>query len=263
MIVNKQKLLEAKAQFGHLKKYRHPQIKPFLYENKEKKDALWNIFDLEKLINCCQMVFHEVKKITAEKKIILFVGTKKHAKEIIKEKAIDCHSPYMANKWPGGLLTNFEETTKQIKNLKFLESLVQSDHFQKLPKKEKKSLEGKRKKLKTFYEGISNLKCLPHCMFVVDPFKEKTAVEEAKTLGISVIALCSSNYNPQMVDYFLLGNNHNAQSISFFVNLITEAIKETCFSSSKISKLKQNEKTSEKKYKEKIINNSKENGRTL
>ena len=134
--------------------------------------------------------------------------------------------PYIINKWKGGVLTNFREIRKKLKELQGLNIFVQKDNFKNLIKKEQVSIEKRRTKLQSVYEGVVSLTSPPAALFIIGLNKEETAFKEAKKKGVSVLAVCNSNCNPQLVDYVIPGNDENIESIKFFACLVADAIQE-------------------------------------
>ncbi|CAG8643834.1 4089_t:CDS:2, partial [Ambispora leptoticha] len=149
---------------------------------------------------------------------ILFLSTKKHTRDIVKEAAIKCGMPYIVNKWKGGFLTNFPEIKKKMRELLNLNSFLIKDNFKNLVKKEQASLEKRRNKLQGIYEGVVNLYQKPDALFIVGLNKEKTAFKEAKKMGVAVIAVCNTNCNPRSVDYVIPGNDESANIINYDIS---------------------------------------------
>ena len=145
----------------------------------------------------------------------------------MKEAAIKCGMPYIVNKWKGGFLTNFSEIKKKVRELLNINSFLAKSNFKKLIKKEQVNLEKRRNKLQSIYEGVVNLYQKPDALFIIGLNKEKTAFKEAKKVGIPVIAVCNTNCNPGLVDYVIPGNDENTKSVSFFANLVADAIIES------------------------------------
>jgi small subunit ribosomal protein S2 len=218
--LEKKELAEIGVQFGGPIRWRNPQMRPYIYKKVNKH----NILDLKKIATSCQEVGNYIQLLIKKKKTILFLSTKKQAREAVKEAAVKCGMPYIVNKWKGGFLTNFPEIKKKVKELLNLNNFLVKDHFKNLVKKEQVSLEKRRNKLQSIYEGVVNLYQKPDALFIIGLNKEKTAFKEAKKIGVPVIAVCNTNCNPSLVDYVIPGNDENAKSISFFANLVAEAI---------------------------------------
>jgi len=217
--LDKNELAEAGVQFGGPVRWRNPQMRPYIY-----KEAAASILDLRKITTSCQEVGNYIKSLIEKKKTILFLATKRSTCDIVKEAAIKCGMPYITNKWKGGFLTNFSEMKKKLKELYGLNSFLARDNFQNLVKKEQVILEKRRNKLQNIYEGVINLYRQPDALFIIGLNKEKTAFKEAKKIGIPVIAVCNTNCNPRLVDYVIPGNDESVKSVTFFANLVADAI---------------------------------------
>ena len=220
--LEKKELAEIGVQFGGPVRWRNPQMRPYIY----KKVNKYNVLDLQKIATSCQEIGNYIQSLVKKKNTILFLSTKKQARDSVKEAAIKCGMPYIVNKWKGGFLTNFPEIKKKVKELLNLNNFLVKDGFKNLVKKEQVSLEKRRNKLQNIYEGVVNLYQKPDALFIVGLNKEKTAFKEAEKMGVPVIAVCNTNCNPSLVDYVIPGNDENAKSISFFANLVAEAIME-------------------------------------
>jgi len=220
--LDKSELAKIGVQFGGPMRWRNPQMRPYIFQKNNKN----NIIDLQKVITSCQEVGHYLQSLIEKKKTILFLATKKQSREIVKEAAIKCGMPYIVNKWKGGFLTNFSEMKKKLRELHGLNSFLAKDNFKHLVKKEQVSLEKRRNKLQSIYEGVINLYRQPDALFIIGLNKEKTAFKEAKKVGIPVIAVCNTNCNPALVDYVIPGNDENIKSITFFANLVADSINE-------------------------------------
>lgn len=218
--LDRNQLIEARVQYGSLARKWNPQMSLYIW----KKSSRTHIIDLQKIIASCQELGKYVESLLDKGKTILFLSTKKQVAGIIKEQAMRCGMPYIANKWKGGFLTNFEEIKKKLKELQGLNSFFQKDTYKNLIKKEQVILEKRRNKLNSIYEGVINLQKKPSALFIIGLDKEKTAFREAKKIGIPVIAICNTNCDPRLVDYVIPGNDRDEKSISFFANLVTETI---------------------------------------
>jgi small subunit ribosomal protein S2 len=222
--LEKNELAKVGVQFGSLTRRWSPHMRPYIYGRSNKSKT--HILDLQKIVASCQEVGNYLNSLIKERKKILFLCTKKQIREIVKEQAIKCGMPYIVNKWKGGFLTNFREIGKKLKELQGLNSFVQKDNFKNLIKKEQVIIEKRRAKLQSIYEGVIGLTRPPEALFIIGLNKEKTAFKEAKKKGVSVLAVCNSNCNPQLVDYVIPGNDENVESIKFFASLVADAIQE-------------------------------------
>ncbi|HLD82708.1 MAG TPA: 30S ribosomal protein S2 [Candidatus Omnitrophota bacterium] len=215
-------LLEAGVHFGHQTKRWNPKMKKFIFG---ARSGIY-IIDLEKTEECINRARDFLLEITAKGEIALFVGTKKQAQEIVKREALRAGMPYVTERWPGGLLTNFFTIKKSINRLKEIEAMKEDGTFLKLTKKEVAHLEKELAKLKKNFSGISQMERMPQAMFVVDTKKEDTAVKEAKRLGISIIGLIDTNSDPDLVAYPIPGNDDAAKSIKLITTIIADAVVE-------------------------------------
>lgn len=222
MELNKSDFLEAGVQFGHYKNQWHPKMKSFIFSIKNRV----HIMDLKQIMDNSFSVYEQVKQIAIDGHEILFVGRKKQIFEIMKKEAIESNSPFLVKKWPGGFLTNFKITLREISKLQHFNNFVTSEQFKSLSKKEQIIIEKKKDKLSNCYEGVINLKKLPKAIFIMGLKSEVTAVKEAKNLNIPIISICDTDTNPAIVDYMIPGNDDGVKSIAFFVKLISNAIKE-------------------------------------
>lgn len=206
------------AHFGFGKSRRHPSANPFIFGSKNKVD----IFDLEKTSEMLDKASEFVAKLAESKAALLFVGGKNEAQEIVKDEAEKIGAPYVASRWIGGTLTNFSEIRKRIGIMTDLLSQKEKGELGKYTKKERILIDRKIEKLQKMFWGIKDMIALPKALFIVDPRFEETALREAKSLNIPVIALCGSDNDFAGVDYPIPANDSNISSIRFFVNKIAE-----------------------------------------
>ncbi len=208
------------AHFGHPKQKHHPKSKPFIFNSYKGI----NIINLEKTIT---MMEEALKYIAQESKIgktFLFVGTKNQISHLLKDVAGSLHIPYINHKWLGGTLTNFDTIKKNITRLTEMEKAKMSDEFQQYTKKEKSMFEKDLVKLKKDFDGLRDLTKLPDNLFVVDAWEEATAIKEARALGIPVVAITDTNFNPEEIDYPIPANDDVAPSVSLVLDLVKETI---------------------------------------
>ncbi len=215
-------LLESGVHFGHQTRRWNPKMKKFIFG--VRKNIY--IIDLQKTLRYFRYTYNIVKEAAAEGKTILFVGTKKQARASIQEWAEKAGMPYVNNRWLGGMLTNFTTIKQSIKKLDIIEQMEESGQINLLTKKEALSLKRKKEKLITYLGGIKDMKTLPDMLFVVDAVREKIAIQEAKVLGIKVVAPLDTNCDPDMIDYPIPGNDDAIRSINLFCKEMTEAILE-------------------------------------
>ncbi len=215
-----EELLESGVHFGHRTSRWNPKMASFIYG---KQDSI-HIIDLEKTQESLNKALDFAKKIASSGGVILFVGTKNQARDIISEAAQKASAPYVSKKWLGGLLTNFQTIKKQITKFKKLQEDKSAGRFQKFTKKEQLKLEDNLKKLEEIFGGISNMNQLPDALFVVDVNTEKVAVSEAKKLKIPIIAVVDTNSDPEGIDYVIPANDDTSSGIRLITNLLAEAI---------------------------------------
>ena len=215
-------LFKVGAHFGFGKSRRHPSTTPYIFGSKNRVD----IFDLEKTQESLSKIIEFVSSLAATNSVILFVGGKNEAQKISKEEAEKAGMPYVASRWIGGTLTNFTEVRKRIDMMIDLLSQKEKGELSKYTKKERLLIDRKIEKLERMFGGIKNMVALPKALFIVDPRFEETAMKEAQSLNIPIIALCGSDNNITNIDYPILANDSNIASVKFFVEKIAEAYNE-------------------------------------
>jgi small subunit ribosomal protein S2 len=220
--VTMKELLEAGVHFGHETKRWDPRMKPFIFG---ARNGIY-IIDLQKTVQLFKEAHQFVRDITSKGEYVLFVGTKKQAQESILEEATRCKMFYVNQRWLGGMLTNFQTIKKSIDRLKKLEAMKHEEIYNLLPKKEILELEKERSKLERTLGGIKNMDHLPGAVFVVDPKKEKIAVNEARKIGIPSIGVVDTNCNPEDVDYLIPGNDDAIRAIRLLASKIADAVNE-------------------------------------
>jgi len=213
-------LLESGVHFGHQKRRWNPKMKKFIFG--VRKNIY--IIDLQKTLRYFKYTYNIVRDFAAEGKTILFVGTKKQATNVIKEEAIRCGMPYVNHRWLGGMMTNFNTVKKSIRKLEIIEKMEETGQINLLTKKERLILSRTKAKLEKYIGGIRNLKTTPDVLFVIDAVKEKIAVNEARRLGIPVVAPLDTNCDPDLIDYPIPGNDDAIRSIHLFAKTIADAI---------------------------------------
>lgn len=215
-------LLEAGVHFGHQTRKWDPRMAPFIYT---KRNDI-HIIDLQQTVKLIVKACRAIKEVVQGGGNVLFVSTKKQCQEIIAENAIASGVHYVNHRWLGGMLTNFKTIRARIGYLKKLERIVENGDIDKLGKKEKARRLRELQNLSRDLKGIREMNDLPQIVFVVDPGKEKIAIDECNKLGIPVVAITDTNCNPQNVDYVIPGNDDAIRSIKTIVGYITEAINE-------------------------------------
>ncbi|MBL7746659.1 MAG: 30S ribosomal protein S2 [Chitinophagaceae bacterium] len=217
-----QQLLEAGVHFGHLKKKWNPKMLPYIFA--EKKGI--HIIDLNKTVECLQETAAAMKQIARSGKKILFVGTKKQAKDIVKDSAQKINMPFVTERWLGGMLTNFNTVRKSVKKMQSIEKMLGDGSFDSITKKERLTLSRDRDKMDKVLGGIAQLGRVPAALFIIDIGHEHIALAEAKRLGISTFGVVDTNCDPNKVDFAIPANDDATKSIAIIVNYITAAIAE-------------------------------------
>ena len=211
--VTMRQMLEAGVHFGHQTRYWNPKMAPFIFGERNKI----HIVNLEKSLPLYNDAMNFVSKLASKKGNILFVGTKRQAREIIKQEADRCGMPYVNHRWLGGMLTNFKTVKQSIKRLKDLEAMDADGSLERLTKKEALMRRREMEKLDRSLGGIKDMGGLPDALFIVDVGHEKIAISEANKLGIPVIAVVDTNGSPEGVDYMIPGNDDAIRSITLYV----------------------------------------------
>lgn len=216
-----EELLKKGVHFGHKTNKRHPKMSPFIFT---KRNGI-HVIDLEKTVVHLKTALNFVTKIAEKDGKILFIGSKKQAKEIIKKAALDSSMPYIIGRWLGGTFTNFNNIVRLTQKLEKLEKDKEDGNWEKYTKKEQVTMSKQVAKLEDTVGGIRTMKQLPSAVFVVDIKKEKTAVLEANKMKVPVIAMTDTNVNPDLVQYAIPANDDAIKSIEVITNLIASAIK--------------------------------------
>jgi small subunit ribosomal protein S2 len=219
---NFQELLDAGVHFGHLKRKWNPAMAPYIFM---ERNGI-HIIDLEKTIVKLDEAASAMKHIARSGKKILFVATKKQAKEIVAEKVKQVNMPYVTERWPGGMLTNFPTIRKAVKKMGSIDKMSTDGTFANLSKREKLQVTRQRAKLEKTLGSIVDLTRLPSALFIVDVCKEHIAVREAKRLGIPVFAMVDTNSDPSDIEFPIPANDDASKSISLIVGLLCKAIEE-------------------------------------
>ncbi|MGI6074391.1 MAG: 30S ribosomal protein S2 [Fermentimonas sp.] len=215
-------LLEAGAHFGHLKSKWNPAMAPYIFM---ERNGI-HIIDLYKTIAKTEEAAAALKNIAKSGKKVLFVATKKQAKPVIAEKAKSVNMPYVIERWPGGMLTNFPTIRKAVKKMGNIDKMIKDGTYDTLSKRERLQVTRQRAKLEKNLGSIQDLTRLPAALFVVDVMKEQIAVREAERLGIPVFAIVDTNSNPSNVDFVIPANDDAAKSIELILDFVCDAIKE-------------------------------------
>ncbi len=219
MALKVKELVESGAHFGHQKKKWNPKMKQYIYTVRKGT----HIIDLQKSAEMSAKLYDEVK-LAATKGEVLFVGTKKQAKDAIKKYAIESEQPYVDNRWLGGTLTNFKTIKKRIERLDDLEALFNSEDINKYPKKEQMLMRKEMEKLDRFLGGIRKMNKMPKAVFVVDALNEKNAILEAKKLGIKVLGIADTDADPDVFDTFMPANDDAIKSVDLILSKMAQAV---------------------------------------
>ena len=219
---NFQDLLDAGVHFGHLKRKWNPNMAPYIFM---EKNGI-HLIDLHKTIVKIDEAALAIKQIAKSGRKILFVATKKQAKDIVAELVGGVNMPYVTERWPGGMLTNFPTIRKAVKKMISIDKMTKDNSWDVLSKREKLQISRQRAKLEKMLGSIADLTRLPAALFIVDVLKEKIAVREAQRLGIPVFAMVDTNSQPEGIDFVIPANDDASQSISLIVKVMTDAIRE-------------------------------------
>ena len=220
--IKMKELLEAGVHFGHQTKRWNPKMKPFIFGERNNI----HVINLQATVQKFKEANDFLVNAIAKNGTILFVGTKKQAKDAIREEATRCGMPYVNQRWLGGTLTNFSTIQKSTKKLRRYEQMQETGEIAQLHKKEILMLERERERMEKFLGGIKVMDRLPDAVFVIDPKKEKIAVHEARILGIPVIAIVDTNCDPEPIDFVIPGNDDAIRAIKLFASKIAEAVME-------------------------------------
>ena len=220
--ITMRQMLEAGVHFGHQTRYWNPKMAPYIFGARGKI----HIINLEKTMPLFGDAMNFMSSIAQKRGIILFVGTKRSAREAVKEEAERCGMPFMTQRWLGGTLTNFVTVKKSVGRLKELEAAETDGTFDKLVKHEVLNLRREREKLEASLGGIKEMPRLPDALFVIDIGHEDIAVKEAKKLGIPVIAVVDTNYDPSLVDYAIPGNDDAIRAVQLYSRAAADAVLE-------------------------------------
>jgi small subunit ribosomal protein S2 len=215
-------MLEAGVHFGHQTRFWNPKMAPYIFGQRNKI----HIVNLEHTIVMFREALDYARKLTANKGTILFVGTKRQARDIIKEEAIRCDSPYVNQRWLGGMLTNFKTIKQSIKRLHDMEKMVQDGTLDKLVKKEALDFQRDLEKLNASLGGIKEMKGLPDAIFIIDVGYQKGTVVEANKLGIPIVGVVDTNHNPAGIKYVIPGNDDSSQAIRLYARAMADAVLE-------------------------------------
>ena len=222
MSVTMRQMLEAGVHFGHQTRYWNPKMADYIFGQRNKI----HIVNLEKTLAMYNDAMKYVRQLAQNRGTILFVGTKRQARDIVAEEAQRCSMPYVDHRWLGGMLSNFKTVKQSIKRLKDLETMRQDGTFDRMSKREALSLSRELDKLEKSLGGIKDMGALPDAIFVIDIGYHKIAVTEAKKLGIPIVAVVDTNHNPDPIDYVIPGNDDSSRAIRLYARGVADAVLE-------------------------------------
>ena len=222
MSVTMREMLECGVHFGHQTRFWNPRMAPYIFGHRNRI----HIVNLEKTLAMYQDALKFVRKLTANRGTVLFVATKRQAQEIIREEAIRCATPFVDDRWLGGMLTNYKTVKLSIKRLKDMQAMVADGSVEKLIKKEGLLFQRELAKLERSLGGIKDMDGLPDAMFVIDVGYQKNAVAEANKLGVPVIGVVDTNHTPEGIDYVIPGNDDSSRAIRLYARGMADAILE-------------------------------------
>ncbi len=222
MSVTMRQMLEAGVHFGHQTRYWNPKMAPFIFGERNNI----HIINLETTLPMFQEAMKYVRQLAANKGTILFVATKRQAREIIHEEAQRCGMPFVDHRWLGGMLTNFKTVKQSIKRLHDLDAMIQDGSMDRLPKREALGLRRELEKLERSLGGIKNMASLPDALFIIDVGYQHGAVTEAGKLGIPMIGVVDTNHAPEGIDYVIPGNDDSSRAIRLYARGVADAVLE-------------------------------------
>jgi len=222
MSVTMRQMLEAGVHFGHQTRYWNPKMADYIFGQRNKI----HIVNLEKTLAMYNDAMKYVRQLAGNRGTILFVGTKRQARDIVAEEAQRCGMPFVDHRWLGGMLSNFKTVKQSIKRLKDLETMKQDGTFERMAKREALSLSRELDKLEKSLGGIKDMNALPDAVFVIDVGYHKIAVTEAKKLGIPIVAVVDTNHNPDGIAYVIPGNDDSSRAIRLYARGVADAVLE-------------------------------------
>ncbi|HEX7054134.1 MAG TPA: 30S ribosomal protein S2 [Burkholderiales bacterium] len=222
MSVTMRQMLEAGVHFGHQTRYWNPKMAPYIFGHRNKI----HIINLEKTLAMYQEALKFARQLAANRGTLLFVGTKRQARDIVREEAQRCQMPYVDHRWLGGMLTNFKTVRQSIKRLKEMEQTAQEGGLERMSKKEALGVQREMEKLQRSLGGIKELSSIPDALFIIDVGYQKGAVQEAVKLGVPVIGVVDTNHSPDGIDYVIPGNDDSSRAIRLYARGIADAVLE-------------------------------------
>lgn len=222
MSVTMREMLEAGVHFGHQTRYWNPRMAPYIFGHRNKI----HIINLEQTLALYQEALRFMRQLAANKGTVLFVATKRQARDVIREEALRCGMPFVDHRWLGGMLTNFKTVKQSIKRLKDMEQTKEEGGLERMSKKEALGIQRELDKLDRSLGGIKNMVSLPDAMFVIDVGYQRGAVAEATKLGIPLIGVVDTNHSPEGIDYVIPGNDDSGRAIRLYARGAADAILE-------------------------------------
>lgn len=222
MSVTMRQMLEAGCHFGHQSRYWNPKMAPYIFGERNKI----HIINLEKSLPLYQDALNYVRKLVANKGTVMFVATKRQAREIVQEEAERCGMPFVNHRWLGGMLTNFKTVRQSVKRLRDLEQMTQDGSLEKMPKKEALMYQRELDKLLRSMGGIKDMNGLPDAIVIIDVGYQKGAVTEANKLGIPLVGVVDTNHSPDGVNYIIPGNDDSSRAIRLYMRGLADAVLE-------------------------------------
>jgi small subunit ribosomal protein S2 len=220
--VSMRQMLDAGVHFGHQTRYWNPKMAPFIFGQRNNI----HIINLERTVPLYEKALAFIKSVAADNGTILFVGTKRSAREAIRTEAVRCGMPFVSHRWLGGMLTNFKTIKQSVRRLEVLQGMVDDGSIDKLTKKEVLGLKREQEKLERSLGGIKDMRNLPDAIFVIDVGHEKIAIHEARKLGIPVVAIVDTNCSPNDIDYVVPGNDDAMRAAQLYATGVAEAVLE-------------------------------------
>lgn len=220
--IDQKAMLEAGVHFGHLKKKWNPKMLPYIFS--EKKGI--HVIDLNKTASKLEEAGNVLRNMAKNDKTILFVATKKQAKDIVKKAAMSCEMPYVVERWLGGMLTNFTTIRKSVRKMQNIDKMFKDGTVNNITKKERLMLSRQKDKLEKVLGGIAHLNRVPNAVFVVDILHEDIAIQECKRLGITTLGMVDTNSDPNKINFAIPANDDSSKSIEYIVNYLAECVRE-------------------------------------
>ena len=221
-VISMKQLLEAGVHFGHQTRRWNPKMAPYIYT---ERNGI-HIIDLQKTVGMVDDAYNAVFDIVSQGGTVLFVGTKKQAQETVAAEAERCGMYFVNERWLGGMLTNFRTIQSRIARLKKIEKMEEDGTFDVLPKKEVAALKKEQEKLQRNLGGIKEMDRIPDAIFVVDPKKERLCIQEAQSLGLTILGIADTNYDPDELDYIIPGNDDAIRAVKLIVSKMADAVVE-------------------------------------